>query len=86
MKKLFALVAVAVSLVACGPAQTDGCKKYLTCQTAVSASAGAALESSYGASGSCWQSTQAVADACDVACKAGTSSLASQNPDVAACK
>ena len=87
MKKLlFVAVVVALSFAACGPAETDACKKYVTCQTAVSSTTGAALDATYGPSGSCWKSNQAAADACDAACKAGTSALATAYPNEASCK
>lgn len=86
MKKLFAVAALAVSFTACGPGQTDACKKYVACQTAIDATAGASVETGYGANGTCWKSTQAAADACDTACTAAVSSLASQYPDQTACK
>jgi hypothetical protein len=86
MKKLLAVVVVALSFAACGPAETDACKKYITCQTAVNSTVGSSLDATYGPSGTCWKSTQAVADACDATCKSATSALATANPNETACK
>jgi hypothetical protein len=86
MKKLLAGVVLTLGLVGCGATQSADCKKYVDCQKAVSASAGAALDSTYGATGSCWTTTPAAADACTAACKSAITALAMANPDQAACK
>jgi hypothetical protein len=86
MKKLIAGVVLTLGLVGCGPAQSADCKKYVDCQKAISPTAGAALDSSYGATGTCWTTTPAAADACTAACKTAIAALATANPNEAACK
>ena len=56
MRKLVVLltVGIAVALTGCTKSQSENCKKLIACTEALTPGTGAAMESSYGASGACW--------------------------------
>lgn len=87
MKKL-SLVAAAMSalaLAACGTPQPAECAEYMECVAAVDETAGTSQaerdEVSYGAAGSCWNSTAQTAESCTQACIDGVEALAQSYPD-----
>lgn len=61
------------------------CDAYLQCASVVSPAELGPLLDAYGPSGTCWESTQDVADQCEVACDAGLEQLRMAYPDEAAC-
>lgn len=68
-----------------GLSQTAACAAYLACATvATPAELGELLET-YGPEGSCWASTDEVADQCDLACMAGLEQLQEAFGDEPAC-
>jgi hypothetical protein len=75
MRNLVALLSVVLCLAGsgCGKSQSENCKKLIACSEALSPGTGAAMETSYGASGNCWKSGDAAA-ACTSACDAAMTS------------
>ena len=69
MRKFVALMAVVscFAFVGCTKSQSENCKKLIACSEALSPGTGAAMESSYGASGACWKNGDSAA-ACTTAC------------------
>lgn len=75
------LVVVTLAVTACTqPPQSGPCKDYVDCCTRLDA--GGCSESTFGAMGTCWTTTQAAADACTTRCKASNESY--QSNDLAA--
>jgi hypothetical protein len=74
--------AAAVLLLCCGPSgpipNPYQCKDYLACD-AKTAKTGS--DATYGAMGTCFQSTQSAADACNAACTILLDSLKMRYPD-----
>ena len=68
-----------------GISQDPDCKDYMRCLSVVDTTTFAASQSTYGSSGTCWDTTQAVADECGVACASGLSAMHQLYPDEAAC-
>jgi len=64
--------------------QSPSCKKYLTCYD--KALGTTSLDSTYGSTGTCWASTQAVADSCTAACTAALPSMKTSFPSVTECQ
>ena len=86
MKKIFAGLFV-LAMVACGssgPTQSADCKKYVTCYD--KALGTTTMDSTYGTTGTCWASTQAVADSCTSACTAALPSMKTSYPSVTECQ
>ena len=80
LKKIVVVVGFAVTCfaVACGPStppQSQECKDYVDCCKKQSGST--CVESSFGAMGTCWTTTQAAADSCTTSCKASNDSYKS---------
>jgi hypothetical protein len=80
MLKKMSVVLGAVSIlaaVACsgGSSQSQDCKDYVACSYKTGVTAGS-LDSSYGANGSCWQ-TSSTSDSCTAACKSANDSFKS---------
>jgi len=76
---LFAAVGLSALALGCGGggvSQAVECKDYLACNMALGNS-NSSLDASYGASGTCWSTTQAAADSCKAACVSADSSLKS---------
>ena len=89
MRKLVVLltVGIAVALTGCAKSQSENCKKLIACTEALTPGTGAAMESSYGASGACWKNSDS-ADACTKACDQAMGALKAM-PNfgtIAACK
>ncbi|MEX1363780.1 MAG: hypothetical protein AB1Z98_11675 [Nannocystaceae bacterium] len=61
------------------------CDAYLECATIVTPAGLGPLLDAYGPEGTCWQSTPAVAEQCEMACEAGLELLQMSFPDEAAC-
>ena len=70
------------AVVACGggASQSTECKDYLVCYVKTGGTL-STLDSTYGAMGTCWTTTTAVATSCTDACKAATTALKSGFPD-----
>lgn len=68
-----------------GLSPTAACEAYLACAAATVPSELGALLDAYGPEGSCWQSTQDVADQCDMACEVGLGQLQETYSDESAC-
>ena len=86
MKKIFAGLFV-LAMVACGsssPTQSADCKKYVSCYD--KATTTTSLDSTYGASGTCWTTTQTYADTCTSACTAALPGLKTSYPNVTECQ
>lgn len=95
------LLATAVLALGCGPkpGATDGttgdsggelspsavCDAYLQCASVVTPEGLGPLLDTYGPDGTCWESTQDVADQCEIACDSGLEQLRMAYPDEAAC-
>ena len=61
------------------------CDAYLECASVVTPAELGPLLDTYGPEGSCWQSTQEVADQCEIACESGLAQLQMAFPDEAVC-
>ncbi len=68
-----------------GISPTAACAAYLECATVVSPGELGMLLDAYGPEGSCWESTQDVADQCDEACANGLAQLMAAAPNEPAC-
>jgi hypothetical protein len=68
-----------------GLSPTAACDAYLACAAATIPSELGPLLETYGPDGTCWQSTQEVADQCDMACEVGLMQLQDGFPDEPAC-
>src|SRR5690606_1860329 len=64
-----------------GLSQTQNCAAYLTCISEVTPSELGRLLGDYGPEGSCWASTEQVADLCDEACLQGLEQCEALRPD-----
>jgi hypothetical protein len=64
-----------LALLACGPSGIGDCRQYVLCSYKTGVTAGS-LDSTYGANGSCWQ-TSSTADKCTADCMSFNAALVS---------
>jgi hypothetical protein len=81
----FVLALALLFAAGCG-GQSVECKKYLECANAVLEGAGDALNSKYGAQGSCWSTSQEAADACTRTCKSAVADVVAAGGAPQACQ
>jgi hypothetical protein len=65
--------------------QAQACIDYLSCAAVYTPSTFPALVGTYGPSGTCWQSTQALADSCTMACQSSLSAIRANPSAPAVC-
>ena len=68
--RIMSIVGAIMVLAACGPAQSDECKKMIECETAYAdamETTATDWEDSYGPKGTCWKNA-GTADSCTEAC------------------
>ena len=69
--RIMSIVGAIMVLAACGPTQSDECKKFVECNADYGKLEGVTAtdyESTHGAKGTCWSSNAAAADACTKTC------------------
>lgn len=69
-----------------GLSPTQACEAYLACAAATTPGELGPLLETYGPDGSCWSSTPAVAEQCDMACEVGLMQLGEGFPDEPRCE
>lgn len=77
---------IAGTVMACGPATSDGCLDYLECLAAVEPDAVGEAAEHYGPQGTCWQQGDELADICADACAEALSNHGAAFADEPACR